>query len=124
MGRENFYFKKRIRQGDLVIAQIYYSNLEYKEKRPAIVVSNNNFNSSNQNVILVPLTKSIRGEDSSLIISTGDLSFGRLKNVSVIRIDKIVGLHKDIVERVVGRMKDSVLEAILNKTRKILEKSI
>tara|TARA_Y100000310_G_scaffold286227_1_gene310223 strand:- start:397 stop:765 length:369 start_codon:yes stop_codon:yes gene_type:complete len=122
MDRRKFYFKKRIRQGDLVVAQIYYSNLEFKEKRPAIVISNDNFNSGNQNVILVPLTKSIRGEDPSLIIATEDLSFGRLKNVSVIRIDKIVGLHKDIIERVVGRVKDPILEAILNKTRKILEK--
>jgi mRNA-degrading endonuclease toxin of MazEF toxin-antitoxin module len=124
MDWEKYNFKKGIRQGDLILARFHYSDLELIEKRPAIVISNDNFNVSGQNIVLVPLTSMIRDESSSLIISSEDLSSGRLKNVSVIRLDRIAGLHKKLLVRNLGRVKDSVLNVILNKTCKILEKSI
>jgi mRNA interferase MazF len=124
MDRQYYDFKKRVRQGDLVVVWFNYSDLEFIEKRLAIIISNNNFNISNQNIVLVPLTSIIKKEDSSLIINSDDFSSGSLKNTSVVRIDEVAGLNKKTVERIVGRVKDSMLDVILNKTRKIFEKSI
>ena len=124
MGSGTYQSKQRFRQGDIVLAKYPFTDLGGAKLRPAIVISNNEFNETHNDIILVPLTSIIRNEDISLIINSDDLISGRLIKTSAIRIDKIFSLNKKLIDARIGKIRESILEVILKKCNTILTKSM
>ncbi|MBS3098813.1 type II toxin-antitoxin system PemK/MazF family toxin [Candidatus Pacearchaeota archaeon] len=71
-----------------------FSNQEGSKVRPAIIVSNNNFNKRCEDCVMVPLTTVIKDEPFSLILTQDNIESGKLLKRSRIRIDKIFTIKK------------------------------
>ena len=96
-----------IRQKDLVLLPYPFSNLEHVKVRPAIVVSNDEFNRNCNDLIAVPLTSVIKDEPYSMIIAQRDLKNGNLVKTSRARLDKVFSVEKRLVQMKIGSMSDS-----------------
>ena len=81
-------------QKELVLLPYPFSNQEGSKVRPAIIVSNNNFNKRCEDCVMVPLTTVIKDEPFSLILTQDNIESGKLLKRSRIRIDKIFTIKK------------------------------
>lgn len=101
-----------LNQKDIVLLPYPFSNLEQKKVRPAIVISNNNFNKICNDIIAVPLTSVIKDEPFSLAINQNNLRNGKLIKPSRARIDKIFSVEKRLVQMKIGDVNDTFFDKL------------
>ena len=101
-----------IRQGDIILISVPFSDLTSKKRRPVIVISNNAYNRVAGDMVVIALTSNPKVTDFSFSISSADLVRGKLKRVSRVRVDKIYTLSKTIVVNTFGSVSPMVLARI------------
>ena len=101
-----------VKQCDVVLLPVPFSDQTARKVRPAIVVSNDNINVSSDDVILVPLTSVIKDVPYSVIVTQKSFAEGELIIPSRARADKIFTAHKSIIKMKIGKINSSVLTEI------------
>ena len=109
-----------IKQRDVVLLPVPFSDQTSRKVRPAIVVSNDRINVASEDVILVPLTSIIKDVPYSTLITQNHLSEGELIVTSRARVDKIFIAHKSLIKIRIGAVKPSVLAEIKQEISKAI----
>ena len=91
-----------ISQREIVLLPYPFSNLEGTKVRPAVVISNNNFNKMSDDCVMVPLTTVIKNEPYSILVDQENLTSGKLLRSSRIRVDKVFAVEKKLVIMKIG----------------------
>ena len=104
-----------IAQKDLVLLPYPFSNLQEKKVRPALVISNDNFNRTCSDCIAVPLTSAPKEEGFALPLEQKDLKSGKLVKSSRIRIDKIFSVEKRLIRMKIGIVSDFYFDKLKNE---------
>lgn len=102
----------RIRQKDIVLLPFPFSDMEGSKVRPALVVSNDCFNESSADCIMVPLTSVIKPDVFSVILSQEDLSAGELLKKSRIKVDKVFSVEKELAIMRIGSISNEKFSEI------------
>ena len=110
-----------LKQGDIVLIPIPFTDLTSQKKRPAVIISANPYNEKNEDIVVAALTSNVEPREFSVILKTEDLEEGILKITSMIRVDKIYTLNKSIVLRTFGRVKPDILKKIKAALLKLIE---
>jgi mRNA interferase MazF len=108
-----------IRQKDIVLLPYPFSDLEGKKVRPALVVSNDSFNKTFRDCVLIPLTTVIKDVPFSVLISQDDLAFGEIPKLSRARADKLFTVEQNLIFLKIGTIKDSVFSKIKTEIQKL-----
>ncbi len=108
-----------MKQRDLVLLPYPFTDQEGSKVRPAVIVSNENFNRRSQDFVLVPLTTVIKEDTFSLVIDQDDLESGKLLKKSRIRVDKIFTIRKNLIVMQIGRINEQTFGKIKNEIVKI-----
>jgi mRNA interferase MazF len=98
-----------LKQRDIVLIPIPFTDLASQKKRPAIIISCDKYNEANEDIVVVALTSNIETRDFTITLTSNDLENGNLKVTSMIRVDKIYTLNKSIVIKTFGRVKPDIL---------------
>ena len=106
-------------QKELVLLPYPFSDQGGSKVRPAIIVSNNNFNKRCEDCVMVPLTTVIKDEPFSLIVTQDNLESGKLLKQSRIRIDKIFTIKKNLIIMKIGKVNDKTIEKIKFEISKV-----
>ncbi len=106
-------------QKEIVLLPYPFSDQEGTKVRPAIIISNNNFNKKSEDCIMLPLTSVIKDIPYSHLITQRDLGSGNLLKPSRIRIDKIFTIRQDLVRMRIGIINSKTLEKIKSEISKI-----
>jgi mRNA interferase MazF len=99
-------------QGDILLIPIPFTDLSSQKRRPVIVVSNDAYNRSTADMVVVAMTSNPTPADYSFTITSSDLAQGTLNRPSRVRVDKIYTLSQSIVVKTFGRVNASVLDRI------------
>src|SRR6059058_3417663 len=86
-----------LKQGDIVLLPVPFSDLTKRKQRPVLIISNNRYNNLTEDIVVVAITSQLKDLDYSVIIESKDLIEGALKVTSAVRADKVYTLSKDIV---------------------------
>lgn len=108
-----------ISQREIVLLPYPFSNLKENKVRPALVVSNNQFNKKSDDCVMVPLTSIIKNEFYSVMIEQENLSFGKLLKPSRIRADKIFCIEKNLIVMKIGKLKDNSFKKVKEEIFKV-----
>lgn len=106
-------------QKELVLLPYPFSNQTGSKVRPAIIVSNDNFNKRCEDCVMVPLTTIIKDEPFSLIVNQDSLESGKLLKQSRVRIDKIFTIKKSLIIMQIGKINDKTFDKIKAEISKI-----
>jgi len=101
-----------VQQKEIVLLPYPFSDLEGKKVRPAIIMSNNQFNRKSDDCIMVPLTTVIKNEPYLIIINQENLSSGKLLKQSRVRADKIFAIEKNLVIMKIGMINEKTFQKI------------
>ncbi len=101
----------------VLVEHIPQDDPQARKLRPAIVLSNSNFNQSSLDVIVVPLTSQIRqGDPYQIEINVNSPYFKEtgLKSPSAIKCGYIFAYHKNGIKRQLGYVDKSTLKKIID----------
>jgi len=101
-----------MKQGDIVLLSVPFSDQSSSKVRPAVVVSNNQLNNSCDDLVLVPITSVIKEAPYSVFIEQKSLASGKLIVPSRIRADKPFTAHNTLVKLKIGHLTDTVFEQV------------
>ena len=109
------------KQGDIILIPIPFTDLSSSKRRPVLVLSNNDYNSKTDDIVVAAITSNILLKDYSVNITTDDLIDGNLKVDSCIRADKIYTLSQNIVIKRFGKVNENVMEKVKSKISELIE---
>lgn len=112
-----------LKQGDIVLIPVPFTDLSSKKQRPVIVISGDDYNQTTQDIVVVALTSNPEVTVYGFAITTDDLVDGTLKRPSQVRVDKIYTLSQTIVVRKFGAVGKDVLEKISTHISQLIEPS-
>lgn len=111
-----------ISQRDIVLLIFPFSNLSASKVRPALVISNNQYNAKFEDLIAVAMTSNLKTRGHSILVTDEDLEEGKLIVNSKIKPDKIFSASQKLVRTKIGRIEkkvyDQVIEALLDVVRR------
>lgn len=84
----------KLKQREMVLIPIPFSDLKSKKRRPVIVISNNAYNQKTEDIVVVAVTSNIEKKDYTFLITQNDMEEGNLPKDSMIRVDKIYSLSQ------------------------------
>lgn len=99
-------------QGDIVLIPVPFTDLSSHKRRPVVVVSNDSYNRTNPDVVVVAMTSRPTFGTYSFSIDSPDLVEGSLNHAGFIRTDKIYTLAKSIVVKRFGRVSPAIVDRI------------
>lgn len=93
-----------VNQRDVILLPFPYSDLSLPKKRPAIVLSNKDYNVHNQDVICCAITSNPKNYINSVKIGSKDFENGKLPYESTIKPNKIFTLMQSLIIKKFGRL--------------------
>lgn len=108
-------------QRDLVLIPIPFTDLTSHKVRPAIVISNNQYNQKSQDLLVVGVTSVVKDEPYSIPLTNAEMEEGTLPLPSRVRCDKIYLLQNKNIIRKYGKIKKLVHENINQHIKKLIE---
>lgn len=106
-------------QKEIVLLPYPFSDLENTKIRPALVVSNNNFNNKSKDCIMVPLTSVLNDEPFSVVITQSDLTAGKLIKTSRIKTEKIFAVQKNLIKLKIGILNNRAFDKVIKEIIKL-----
>jgi len=100
------------KQRDILLVPIPFSDLSSAKKRPVLVLSNNRYNRTTNDLIVTAITSNITKGEYNVLLSSDNMEEGELKVDSCIRPDKIYTLSQDIVIKKFGSVTDFILDRV------------
>ena len=100
------------KQRDILLIPLPFTDLSATKQRPVVVISNDDYNSKTEDVVVMAITSNIEHLEYELPITTANLEIGTLPKPSCIRADKIYTLAQSIVAKTFGRINRQTFEQI------------
>lgn len=102
---------ERLVKGDVVVLPFPFSDLSSSKKRPALVVAN----LVGDDIILCQITSEARTDNYSLVLAEDEFKEGNLKQVSMIRPNRLFTADKSIIACKVGSLKENKIKEAEDK---------
>lgn len=99
-------------QGDIVLIPIPFTDLSSNKRRPVIIISNDDYNQTAADVVVVAMTSTPVTNGYSFTITAGDLIQGTLNRPGTVRVDKIYTLEQSLIVKTFGRVNVRILARI------------
>ncbi len=106
-------------QGDLVVADLMFSEQIGVKRRPALVVSNSKFNRESDDLILFKITSRGSKTKYDVLLTSKDLEKGQLKSESQIMVDNPVTAYKKLIESKIGKISAQKLKEVKQKIKEL-----
>ncbi|NJM48709.1 MAG: type II toxin-antitoxin system PemK/MazF family toxin [Alkalinema sp. RU_4_3] len=107
-------------QGEIILIPVPFTDLSSQKRRPVIIASNNLYNQSSRDMLVVAMTSNLSAIPYSFIIDNPDLALGTLNRPSLVRCDKIYTLDQGLIVKRFGQVKPEVLDQIYSLLQQIL----
>jgi mRNA interferase MazF len=107
------------KQGEIVLVPFPYTDLNVTKKRPAVIISNEKVNKT-EDVICCLITTRPRNEDLS--IENNDLEMGELPYKSFVRMHKIFTINKKLIIRKLCKINNGFIDEVFNGIVKYIKR--
>lgn len=101
-----------IEQRDVLLVPFPFSDQSGRKVRPVVVISNDEFNSHSEDVIVSGVTSNVKKERYAISLDNNDLESGRLFTECSIKVENILRLEKGLVIKKIGKVKEKKLNEI------------
>jgi mRNA interferase MazF len=92
------------KQGEIVLIPVLFTDLTSHKRRPVLVVSNDDYNQTAADVIVVAMTSTAATSPYGFTITSADLTTGQLNRPGTVRVDKIYTLEQSLIVRTFGQV--------------------
>ena len=111
-----------MKQQEIVWVKIPFSDFSETKLRPALVVSNNDYNSKFDDIVVCSITSNIQKAEYSVQLNQKDLIAGNLPIESRIKADKIMQINKKLIMRAFAKITEKKFCETTAEIKKLLAK--
>jgi mRNA interferase MazF len=108
-------------QGDIVVANIAYSQQIGFKKRPVLIISNTKYNQKSGDVIVTSISSTEIKSKYDIKLTNNNLEEGELNLESKILTDFPTTLEKELIGNKIGKITKEKLKEVKNKLRELYE---
>ncbi|MBI2083182.1 MAG: type II toxin-antitoxin system PemK/MazF family toxin [Deltaproteobacteria bacterium] len=109
------------KQGEIYLVPIPFSDLSATKRRPVLILSNDEYNRSHPDCLVMAITSQIDPKNPyGVIFSKGDVS-GNLPKESQLRADKVYSIHQRILIKRFGSLSPEKHQAAVSLLQGLLE---
>jgi mRNA interferase MazF len=110
------------KRGDIVLVPFPFTNLSNAKQRPALVISSDRLNVEREDLLLVAISSQVKIPLpwDEFLIPQDDLAPCGLPKPSVVKLAKMVSLHRSLVIKRIGSMPTSTLAEAARLIRELL----
>ena len=108
-------------QGEIVVAQILFSEQIGLKTRPALVISNTKYNKNSEDIILLKITSQSKKTKYDIDLNNKDLEDGKLTKTSMIMTDNPVTTYKGMISTKIGKISNKKLKEVKEKLSELYE---
>ena len=98
-----------IKQGDIMLLQLPFSDYSDSKTRPVFVVSSNEFNSYSKDVLVAKITGTEFRGNYSLRLTNRELKTGKLKKTSYIDLGFILTVEKKLLGKIIAKTNERTI---------------
>lgn len=111
----------RYSRGDVVLVPFSFTDLTNSKQRPALVVSPDRLNTTQDDVIVLAITSQVPQTvpEDEWPLTASDLPGSGLLKPSVIKLGKVVTIHQALVRRKIGAISAPLLVQILGRVQRL-----
>lgn len=106
-------------QGDIIIADVLYSQQVGIKRRPVLIISNSNYNKTSDDVITARISSTKPKSKYELKLKKEDLIYGELHKESKIIIDFITTIDKRIASPKIGKISSEKIKEVKEKLKEL-----
>lgn len=110
----------RINQREVILIPFPFSDLSGTKVRPALVISNDEYNTKNHDVIVLAVTSNLLPNSYKVFFDLNDLDFGFIPVKSAIRVDKPFSFLQTKTLKVLGTITTEKLQQVKTTLQNIL----
>ena len=110
-----------IKQKDLILVPFPFSDQSGRKVRPVIVISNNKFNESSDDVLVIGVTSNLSKDECTISLNNKNLEQGKIITNCCIKIENISKLDKELIIKKIGQINKATLKNIIEKLLKIIK---
>jgi mRNA interferase MazF len=109
------------KRGDIVLVPFPFTDLTNTKQRPALVVSSDILNGQRDDVLVAGITSQVPASLASdeFNIPLTDLSACGLPKASMVRLSKLVTLHRRLIIKRIGTLPSASVEQALAQLRQL-----
>lgn len=101
-----------VKQGDVFLMSFPFTDLKTTKRRPVLILTNNKYNYSNDDVIVAAITSQNTKREYMVSLSQEDLEEGHLKTDSFIRIDKLYTISQSLLLKRFGSINPKKMDEV------------
>ena len=101
-----------IKQRDIILVNFPFSDQYGGKVRPALVISNNSFNASGEDVVICAITGILKETKYSLGIDSDDIEEGKLYDKSLIKVETLVKRKKSLILKRIAILKELTFKKV------------
>ncbi len=109
-----------IEQRSVILVPFPYTDLSGSKKRPSLVISSNEFNNKNDDVICCLITSNPQDRQHAVNITTKDMESGYLEFESKIKPYRLFTVNKKLVYKILGKLDISKSRLVIDEIDKII----
>ena len=110
-----------IEQRDLLLVPFPFSDQSGRKVRPVIVLSNKDFNSNSEDLLVVGVTSNLLRDKYTLGLINSDLEEGKLFTQCCIKVENLLKIDMELVVKKIGKIKKDKLKDVVKMVIKIIE---
>ena len=103
-----------IKQRELLLVPFPFSDQSGRKVRPVLVLSNEGYNKSGEDLIVCAITSNLKTGKFTVIIDGKDLESGNLHQKSSIKVDGLLKISKNLVIKNIGILNKTAFQKVLN----------
>jgi mRNA interferase MazF len=111
-----------MKQQEIAWVKIPFSDFSETKLRPALIVSNNDYNSKSDDIIVCAITSNVQKAEFSVQLNQKDLVTGNLPIESRIKTDKIMQINKKLIVRTFAKISEKKFDETITEIKKLLAK--
>ena len=111
----------KVEQRDIILIKFPFSDLSGAKVRPALVISNNQYNTKNLDTVVLAMTSNLFKSEYKVIVESKDLDNGSLPVKSAIRVDKPFSVLQSKVLKIQGKLNITKFKAVENTILKLIK---
>lgn len=110
----------KVKQQDIVLINFPFSDLSGAKVRPALVVSNNQYNQEKLDCVVLAMTSNLSKSEYKVIIESKDLDSGSLPVKSAVRVDKPFSILQSKILKIQAKIKVAQFKAVEKAILKLI----
>ena len=109
------------KQREIVLVPFPYSDLSASKRRPALVISNNNYNNRFSDIIVCVITSNLFTDNFSIALSNDYLESGMLPETSVIKCHKLFTIEQSKIIKRFSKINEQKFNEVVSMLQSLFQ---